>query len=85
MVSVVCYHANLKYFKSRFVTKFSKLKLYRTVIKPIVTYASETERNRNSETNSLWEENSKMNIWAHTGKSDMESQNQWRIRQADKT
>jgi len=26
-----------------------------------------------------------MNIWAHKGKSDMESQNQWRIRQADKT
>ena len=30
------------FFKSRLVTKQSKLKLYRTVIKPIVTYASET-------------------------------------------
>jgi hypothetical protein len=29
-------------FKSRLVTKQSKLKLYRTVIRPIVTYASET-------------------------------------------
>jgi hypothetical protein len=29
-------------FKSRLVTKYSKLKLYRTVIRPIVTYASET-------------------------------------------
>ena len=28
--------------KSRLVTKYSKLKLYRTVIRPIVTYASET-------------------------------------------
>jgi len=34
--------ANLKFFKSRLVTKQSKLKLYRTVIRPIVTYASET-------------------------------------------
>jgi len=36
------YYANLKLFKSRLVTKQSKLKLYRTVIRPIVTYASET-------------------------------------------
>jgi len=35
-------HANQKFFKSRLVTKYSKLKLYRTVIRPIVTYASET-------------------------------------------
>jgi len=42
------------------------------------------ERNRNSETISLWEENSK-NIWAQIRKSNMESQNQGRIRQADKT
>ena len=32
----------LLFFKSRLVTKYSKLKLYRTVIRPIVTYASET-------------------------------------------
>jgi len=31
-----------KFFKSRLVTKYSKLKLYRTVIRSIVTYASET-------------------------------------------
>jgi hypothetical protein len=36
------YYANLKFFKSRFVTKQSKLKLCTTVIRPIVTYASET-------------------------------------------
>jgi hypothetical protein len=34
--------ANLQFFKSRLVTKQSKLKLYRTVIRPIVTCASET-------------------------------------------
>jgi len=31
------YHAKLKFFKSKLVTKYSKLKLYRSVIKPIVT------------------------------------------------
>jgi len=31
-----------KIFKSRLVTKYSKLKLYRSVIKPIVTYTLET-------------------------------------------
>ena len=36
------YYANQKFFKSKLVTKSSKLKLYRTVIRPIVTYASET-------------------------------------------
>jgi hypothetical protein len=36
------YYANLKFFKNKLVTKDSKLKLYRSVIRPIVTYASET-------------------------------------------
>jgi hypothetical protein len=36
------YYANQKFFKSRLVTKCSKLKLYGTVIRPIVTYASGT-------------------------------------------
>jgi hypothetical protein len=36
------YYKNLKFFKSKLVTKYSKLKLYRSVIRPIVTYASET-------------------------------------------
>jgi hypothetical protein len=35
-------YTNLKFIKSRLVTKQSKLKLYRTVIRQIVTYASET-------------------------------------------
>jgi hypothetical protein len=39
---IKAYYANLKFFESRLVTKYSKLKLYRTVIRPIVTYASET-------------------------------------------
>ena len=36
------YYANQKFFKSKLVTKHSKLKLYRSVARPIVTYASET-------------------------------------------
>jgi len=41
-LGIKAYNANQKFFKSRLVTKCSKLKLYRTVIRPIVTYASET-------------------------------------------
>jgi hypothetical protein len=50
------YYAKLKFFKSRLVTKQSKLKLFRTVIRPIVTLCLRkmgTERNHNSETISL--------------------------------
>jgi hypothetical protein len=41
-LGIRAYYANQKFFKSRLVTKHSKLKLYRTVIRPVVTYASET-------------------------------------------
>jgi hypothetical protein len=41
-LGIKAYYANLKFFKSRLETKSSKLKLYRTEIRPIVTYASET-------------------------------------------
>ena len=51
----------------------------------MLAYNMGAERNHNSETISLWEGNSKKNIWAHKRKLNMESQNQWRIRQADKT
>jgi hypothetical protein len=36
------YYANLKLFKSKLITKDSKLKLYRSVIRPVVIYASGT-------------------------------------------
>jgi hypothetical protein len=36
------YYANLKFLKCTLITKYSKLKLCRTVITAIVTYASET-------------------------------------------
>ena len=41
-IGTKAYYAYLKFFKSRLVTKQSKLKLYRTVIRPIETYFSET-------------------------------------------
>jgi len=41
-LGIKAYYANLKFFKSRLVTKSSKLKLYRTVIRPTVTCAAET-------------------------------------------
>ena len=41
-LGIKAYYANQKFFKSRLVTKYLKLKLYRTVISPIVTYSSET-------------------------------------------
>jgi hypothetical protein len=36
------YYANQFLFKSRLVSKESKLKLYRSIIRPTVTYACET-------------------------------------------
>jgi len=41
-LGIKAFYSNLKSFKSRLVTKSLKLKLYRTVIRPIVTCASET-------------------------------------------
>jgi len=41
-LGIKAYYANLKFFKSRLVSKSSKLKLYRTVTRPIVSYVSET-------------------------------------------
>jgi hypothetical protein len=41
-LDIKTYYANQKFFKSRLVTKHSKLKLNRSVIRPIVTNASET-------------------------------------------
>jgi hypothetical protein len=41
-LGIKAYHANQKFFQSRLVTNHSKLKLYRTVIRPLVTNASET-------------------------------------------
>jgi hypothetical protein len=41
-LGIKAYCANQKIFNNRLVTKSSKLKLYRTLIRPIVTYPSET-------------------------------------------
>jgi hypothetical protein len=41
-LGIKAYYANQNFYKSRLVTKYSKLKLYRTVIRPTVTYVSAT-------------------------------------------
>jgi len=39
---ILAYYANQFFFKSRFISKKSKLKLYRSIIRPTVTYGCET-------------------------------------------
>jgi len=68
-LSIKAYNANLKFFKSRLVTNGSKLKLYRTVIRPTVTYASETWVLKENIIQKLLVFE---NIWAYERKSDME-------------
>jgi len=70
------YYANLKFFKSKLVTKYSKLKLYRSVIRPIVTYASETwvlKKIFNPETVVIRKENPAEDIWSHERKPVIEN------------
>jgi len=42
LVCTKAYYANQKFFNSRLITKSLEVILYRTVMRPIVTYASET-------------------------------------------
>jgi hypothetical protein len=37
-----CYYGLLKHFKSRLLTSETKIRLYTTLVKPILTYGSET-------------------------------------------
>jgi hypothetical protein len=64
-----------------FLTEFQKILKYQIQWKFIQCKALF----HNSEIISLWEENLKKNIWAHKRKPNVESQNQWRIRQTYKT
>ena len=36
------YYANEKLIKSKFLKKNTKMKIYKTIIRPVVTYSSET-------------------------------------------
>jgi len=73
------YYANKKFLKSRLVTKYSKLKLYRTVIRPIVTCASEAWVLKETIIQKLLVFERKILrriFWAHKRKSNMENQTQ---------
>jgi hypothetical protein len=67
-VGVNAYYANQNFFKIRLVTKRYKLKLSRTVIRPVVKYASGTWALKESIIQKLREKNYKKNIWAHERK-----------------
>lgn len=47
------YYANLNLIKSRLLTKSTKVKLYKTLIRPVVSYAAETWTLNNGDENAL--------------------------------
>jgi dipeptide/tripeptide permease len=74
------YFANRKFLKSKSVTKRSKLKLYKTLIRPVVIYGSETWVLKEAMIQKLMVFERKIfeeNIWTHKRKRrNMENQNQ---------
>jgi hypothetical protein len=75
------YYANQFLFKSRLVSKKSKLKLYSSIIRPTVTYACETwvlKETTKKQTNGIRKESIKENLWSYKRKRwYMENQNKW--------
>jgi len=47
------YHANAKLIKSKFLMKNTKMKIYKTMIRPIVTYSSQIWTLRAKDENNL--------------------------------
>jgi hypothetical protein len=76
-VGIKAYYENQKFFKRRLVTKYSKLKLYRAVIRSTVPYASETWLLKETTIPKLlvFERKILRRIFGPKKKSDMENQN----------
>jgi hypothetical protein len=73
------YYANRSLFKSKLVCKESKLKIHRTIIRPVVAYGCETWVLKEAirQTLSVFERKIlRLNIWTHQGiKWYVENQN----------
>jgi hypothetical protein len=73
------YYVNQFFFKSRLVSKKSKLKFYWSIIRPTVTYGCETwvlEKTVKKQVNGIWKESVKKDFWSYKRKRRyMENQN----------
>ena len=62
------FHANKDLFKSKLLTKKSKLRMYQTLVRPVVTYACETwvlKENTKTKINGIRKEGTKKNLRTH--------------------
>jgi hypothetical protein len=54
-------------FRSKLLTKNSKLRMYKTLVRPVVTclWKVGTKRKYKNQTKGIWEEGTKKNLWTH--------------------
>ena len=67
------YYANRQLVNSSLISRSSKLQIYRTLVRPVVTYGSEswTLTMEDESISSIWKENTVENIWASERKRIM--------------
>ena len=62
------FYANQDLFKSKLMTKNSKLRIYKTLVRPVVTYACETwvlKENIKTKLRVFERKSTKKNLWTH--------------------